>query len=241
MNVTTTLTQPYIADTDSLALFEAALDGIASTINNVPVAVIRDRALRTEHFGFGLANPNWPPVVHSGAQHTYTVSGDGVDYNAFGQDGATDRAVFGDPATPGLYDGPFAVIERTWDPDGEYREMIVDFDAELLFVSDSELESGRGVMACVQVRMGGVWLTVDHTERFLSVRDRYVDSRFGPINMPITTHLFRANLPGGAGSSLSVTGVRIMVSIINAGPTSAMTWQNWSFSAVPMLSDIGGI
>jgi hypothetical protein len=226
-----------MVDTDGLTPLAEAFEAVGTAVSNLPISVVADTTFNIAHFEAPITPAfNDNTLEYAGTSHRYVANVDNITYNAYGQDGATDRAVLGS-STVSPYLGPQAVLSFPWDPDGEYPMIEVTANAELVDVSDSELGSQRAVMMCLQARQGGVWKTVRQTERFMSVRDRVVDTRFGPMDVGFVARLHKAMLPDTSG--LAVTGWRVMISLVNGEAASSMTWQNWSFSAVPLRVEVG--
>lgn len=199
-------------------------------------------------------------LVADDGEHTYDVAtfGASLTYTTYGADGGADdvpsigsgdRTLVGHPSQTGAGTPPECVITFT-EP---YKVGMAEGDRVggiLLVLNMQVLKFDRNdasplsVMFCFQYLLdsGATWYTIDVSERILSHGDHVLDStdadEIVDFDVPIATVLTKEVVDEhGDHNADSVEAVRVMLSLVGPNPSSSVTLERFTFSALPLHAE----
>lgn len=233
---------------DSVAGLDTVIQSVETSLNDLPAEAMADRCLGRQHFSTsaGLIDNvkggaiSQYSLSHYGSTHDYVAGTETIDYNAYGDDGTTDRNVVGDTTDAGYTGGTAQItglgIAPAIGSTRDHRPVLWVKGNVQVRNADAAIEQ---VMVAVQIQddptVGStVWRTVDRTERFVSIADHKISSEVINIDVPIKAIITVGDLAAVANT---LDGVRLVVAGYAAGGLTGgdtLTLNRWNFTAVPL-------
>jgi hypothetical protein len=228
----------YLEELTGSTALELALTAAESAVNSINAIDAPNGSFDTQHFATGVARD---PVTKFSRdeQVLYNQTDDTCGYSGAELPGLTDRAVVGTSVASGTPSGDTATLPLSWTPS-------TDKENALLLLANVEIRRGvwpdDSTTFCAhiswQVEVDSVWQTVGYTARVVSLPDRTV-----PGETPTPTQLvdlashdilFGSNALVSTGT---VTGARVVISIVNGNATSTLRIGDWNASVVKLVCE----
>lgn len=246
----------FVTDGDPVTLLQVntAFNDAKSWIDAIGSTGNRRGTFGRRHAAAILRSPLTAQWEEGDGSHNYNISvfGDSLTYDgwngnfasdAFANIGTGDRTMIGhESATGGYAGGPARVLFGATrigpDRDGVGTIVVLgNVHIESMFPGESDtLEA----MICVQYQMNGeaTWYTCPTSERFVSFGDHSVGFAGEKMlfDVPIMTTITEDEIDLFYDPDVDgVTGVRLMVSLVNPAADSLITLERWNLSVLPVL------